>query len=877
MERLRSALLLLVPVALLLVAAAPAGAAPQVRVGTGAACAITDSATVKCWGSNAHGVLGNGSFGGWALVPVDVVGLTGVVDLAVGDSNACAALTDGSVKCWGDNTFGSLGKAPGDLARSATPVTVAGISGASKVTIGGLGSACAIVTGGVVRCWGYNLGAALGVGAAGVFTYVPENVVGIAGGATDVSHDGRHGCAVVSGAARCWGYNDDNTISSSATVSYNSSQAISGLASGVSEIETGDRNTCVVTTAGAVRCWGYGLNGRNGNGSNSAQDPPGVVAIASGANALTLGSGHACALIGSGARCWGYNYYGQVGDPVASYSYNSPITPAELSAGVTQIAAGGNNTCALQSGVVKCWGETGDGVNGDGTTVNSATPATVPGLESGVSSVSTGPFHSCAVSGNTTLRCWASNGSQQLGDGTSSTRFQPVLSSVLNSIGSVRQAAAAGATTCIRLSTNALRCIGSDTYGQLGDDNLQTTAAGVVTIPGSMTSTATLVVAATQTFCALHNSALRCWGQNYNSLLGQGTTYGAENFDGVPTSPTGLTTGVTAVALSDDQGCAVETATMSCWGLNSFGQATGAVTPLLTAPVSAGITNVYPSFDALAVSSGAMCYIANLTTDEIRCRGRGVSGELGNGAGSNSTSLVTVAGSAGSGAAAPTDIAAAEHTFCAIIGGVVKCWGEGDDGELGTGSFANSNVPVAVPGTEGATYLDGWRDHFCAVVAGAAKCWGAGRYGVLGNMTGYGRTTPGDATLVNAALAPPVVPILPVAPPKSKPKFTIKLNGKAKKSGSSKIKIPLKLSFKIPTGATGAAACAIRPTIAVKTSKKKTVKLKAKFKSSKGNCTYSGSIKLPKSLKGKKVKFTVTAPVGAVTSATTYKKTLKVK
>lgn len=880
MHRLRSYCLRALPIALVFTAlcgVGSAGAAPSTQVGNDAACATTAANGVVCWGANGDGQLGNGTVGGWSLVPVPVTGLgSGVVDLDVGSGNACAALSDGSVRCWGDNSQATLGQTFASLNRSATPVTIPGVSGATRVTVGGFGSACAVVTGGQVMCWGYNLGGALGIGSGANAVPTPAAVIGIASGATEVAHDGRHGCAVVAGALRCWGYNDSSVIVNSATVSYNSSQPVSGLGSGVLNVSVGNNKTCALITGGVVRCWGEGSIGENGNGLSTDQVPPGVVAIASGATAITTGNSFSCALVGDQARCWGFNYYGQIGDLAANYNYSSPVVPLGLGSGVSSIDAGGNNTCAVQGEQVKCWGQYGLGVLGSGASSAATTPFTVPGITA-ATRVSTGDGHSCAVQ-SSQLRCWGSNNSGQLGDGSSMQQWQPVASTLLNSIGAISHVATNGATTCVRVTisgNSGFRCIGSDWKAQLGDDNLGTTGANVVTHPGGWTTGATQVTGSDQVFCAELSNALYCWGDNYQSRLGRGTAPPAEDFYG-PSTPTGMGTNIGSIVVGPNHVCAVQTSTLRCWGNNSYGQASGAVTAILTSQVASPLTTVFSGEKQAALSNGTTCAIVSGTPRRVRCFGLGTSGQLGNGASASSTSAVTVTQAGAVQLADPTKIDASGDTFCAIESSVVKCWGSGARGELGNGSFANSNVAVTVPGTTGATDIDGWDDHFCAVVAGAVKCWGVGTVGELGNMNGFGVTTPALASNVTAALFPPAAAPPTAAPERRKARFELKLTGKVRRSGKS-IKAPLRLRFKVPAGFTSSQSCGVRPTITVPTSKKKTAKLKVKFKSAKGYCTYSGKFKLPKSFRGKKKKFTVKSAAGGATTATTYKKTLKLK
>jgi alpha-tubulin suppressor-like RCC1 family protein len=95
-----------------------------VAIGGGHNCALTTEGGVKCWGSNAYGQLGDGSTT-YQTAPVDVVGLSsGVAEIAAGDYHTCALMTTGGIKCWGTNTHGALGD--GTTTQRLTPVDVVG-------------------------------------------------------------------------------------------------------------------------------------------------------------------------------------------------------------------------------------------------------------------------------------------------------------------------------------------------------------------------------------------------------------------------------------------------------------------------------------------------------------------------------------------------------------------------------------------------------------------------------------------------------------------------------------------------------------------------------------------------------------------------------
>jgi alpha-tubulin suppressor-like RCC1 family protein len=101
------------------------GNAMATAAGGAHACAVLDGGTLQCWGLNGVGQLGTGAAGGSRSSPVEVSTLTGVELVAAGSGHTCAVLSDGTVRCWGANESGQLGN--GSFEGSATPVQVSGL------------------------------------------------------------------------------------------------------------------------------------------------------------------------------------------------------------------------------------------------------------------------------------------------------------------------------------------------------------------------------------------------------------------------------------------------------------------------------------------------------------------------------------------------------------------------------------------------------------------------------------------------------------------------------------------------------------------------------------------------------------------------------
>ena len=149
----------------------------DIEVGDSSTCALTVAGGVKCWGRNESGQVGNGTTLAYPGVtaPADVVGLaSGVVSVKVGSNHACALTSSGTVKCWGMNWEGQLGD--GTTVSRTTPVDVSGLPAGVTAIGAGYDFSCALTNVGEVWCWGSNFNGQLGGNVSGPPQPIPARV-----------------------------------------------------------------------------------------------------------------------------------------------------------------------------------------------------------------------------------------------------------------------------------------------------------------------------------------------------------------------------------------------------------------------------------------------------------------------------------------------------------------------------------------------------------------------------------------------------------------------------------------------------------------------------------------------------------------------------
>lgn len=335
----------------------------------------------------------------------------------------------------------------------------------------------------------------------------------------------------------------------------------------VIEIRAGERHTCVLTAAGAVKCWGFNHDGQLGDGKESDRSTPAnVVGLTSGAKAITAGWRHTCAITsGGGVQCWGNNHDGQVGDGTEA-DRRTPQDVVGLLTQVTAITAGERHTCALTtSGGVKCWGNNHDGELGDGTRKDKVTPVDVMGLTTGVAAITAGWRHTCALTTAGGVKCWGINHDGQLGDGTENDR--PTPSDVLGLTSGVAAISARWRHSCALMIAGGVKCWGGNHHGEVGDGT-RTDRNTPVDVVG-LTSGVRAIASGWRHVCALMtDGGVKCWGGNHDGQLGDGTGIDRKT----PVDVVTVRSGVTAIAAGGQHTCALAQGGITCWGENEDGQ-----------------------------------------------------------------------------------------------------------------------------------------------------------------------------------------------------------------------------------------------------------------------------------------------------------------
>jgi alpha-tubulin suppressor-like RCC1 family protein len=341
-------------------------AVSSVAAGSNHNLALISDGTVRAWGDNSGGELGDGTTT-QRNSPVQVIGLAGVVAVAAGHSHSIAVKSDGTVWNWGSNESGDLGD--GTTTQRNTPVQVSGLAGVVAVAAG-YSHSLAVRSNGTVWAWGDNASGELGDGT---------------------------------------------------TNQRNTPVQVSGLTQVVG-VSAGDHFSLAVRSDGTVMAWGINQAGELGNGITTLQSNTPVqvtgltaaVAVAAGAIADSLA-------LKSDGSAWAW------GSLVQGGGSNTPVQVNGL-AKVTGLSTGGYFNLAVTSdGNAWGWGNNGCGELGDGTTTNRNTPVQVRGLNGpAVAAVAAGFGHSLALRSDGTVWAWGCNLNGQLGNGTTVDSFSPV-------------------------------------------------------------------------------------------------------------------------------------------------------------------------------------------------------------------------------------------------------------------------------------------------------------------------------------------------------------------------------------------------------------------------------------------------------------------
>ena len=313
-------------------------------------------------------------------------------------------------------------------------------------------------------------------------------------------------CVIGTDRVWCWG---DNSFGQLGDISETYSSVPIQVPTAMAEDIAGSGEHICTIVSGSVHCWGYNGYGELGNGTtNSSSAPVQAAGISGGATAVAAGQYHTCAVVYSSALCWGANYAGQLG----SYTRvnNESLVPLEVNGlrGVTGIAAGNSTTCAVADGGAWCWGNNGNGQLGNGTTESSSVtlPVSFSTQRSGVTTVSVGDYHACAVV-NGGAWCWGANNEGQLGNGTTT---QSPLATQVSGLGSGVTAIAAGHFHTCAVMDGRVWCWGDNTYGELGN-NVRNRSFVPVVVSG-LTSGITAIAAGGLTSCAIASDSVWCWG-----------------------------------------------------------------------------------------------------------------------------------------------------------------------------------------------------------------------------------------------------------------------------------------------------------------------------------------------------------------------------
>ena len=651
----------------------------DISVGGSHVCGIKGG-KAYCWGMNDYGQLGIGANINRTIPTLLTLPVVNVYELAAGKQHTCAAAS-GKVYCWGRGDLNQLGN--GSSLASNSPQLVTGMTADYYRVGAGDNFNCALKNG-KLQCWGDNLRNQLGNGSNAP-TLTPTDVLNLNTGVTDFSLAADWGCAIKNGALYCWGTNNEAGLGQGFFTS-STPLAVTGASANVTKISVGKSHACFIMS-GVLNCWGQKNLGQFGDGTTTPTTvtaPVSITAVDVSFNGsgriaqIEVGQQTTCGIgIGAEYKCWGSNANSAVGigtfnSSAIPVTVTVPGTPVEVSTGPT--------TCARTSSGVYCWGQ-GDGhqiITSTSNTLNQSSPVlTTVGVSQ---SLAMGSYGACSVTSNA-IKCWGLNVDLVAGidvdydfsDVTQIENIDPVASPATQV-----DVSRSGSHACAVVN-GGVYCWGNAGAGRLGNaiDNPNedpTLVASFPELPAATDPVLKVVVGRAHSCALLTSGAVKCWGDNSDYQLGDGTQVSTP---GVMATP--IPSGATDISASNGYTCAVVSGELQCWGFATTNILPGGFVDVPTPHVdlTSGVSKV-------TTSPFNVCVIKTDLT--VRCFGSSADGRLGdNMVGTSGMASVQVTG-----ITSATSISSSTSHTCAVDGSLVKCWGVSLWGALGGSNFVVS-------------------------------------------------------------------------------------------------------------------------------------------------------------------------------------------
>ncbi|MGD0272666.1 MAG: hypothetical protein ABSB96_02925 [Gaiellaceae bacterium] len=679
-------------------------------------CALLQNGSIKCWGGNSYGQLGDGTTTN-RLTPVDVKGVQQAITVSAGNGYTCALLRSHRMLCWGSDRFGELGD--GKRSDSPLPVAVDGIENVRAMsTEGGYGdenSTCAVLGSGMIKCWGASAEGALGdLSLPNIergYSLSPVTVAGVTNAVAISDGNSTERCAVLgTGKIECWGsafegeecpdcteedlkpalvegIPEATAVVNNVRIDYETTycaliydgtvscwwaEELEGRIKGISDaisIASAGHETCALVSGGKVACWDAFSDTSNPEEVKGLED---AISIDGGGGEESIwpstgsNESHFCAVVSDGGvECWGDDYSGELGDGVSAHrSYPVPVTGID---NATSIGAGMSHTCASLAGLqVACWGGNRLGQLGDGkgghefSTRAEASPIPVTTLQiENASAVAVGWWHACALLTSGGVLCWGAGLRGQLGFGRYLWEYGEgswgwIMSRFPRPAKGLKSAVAVGAG-------------GNASCALLSSGEVECWGGWVAPAPtaieGVAGATAISIAQGGVYMCAIvAGGQVECW--NYESPEPTEAELESDSYGhGELASPPSTIAGISgASAVDATSACAVVRGMVQCWSPDKS-RATAFVT---------GIDNAVQLSGYCALLSDAR--VACWQKDALEAR---------------RLERITdaVAFSAGE-----------DHECVLVKSGAIECWGDNYSGELGNGELPFSDVPVRVIG-----------------------------------------------------------------------------------------------------------------------------------------------------------------------------------